>query len=326
MKHVSGVGPGRQRYTSDCPIAGPRRERREQVIQHGVEHLAVGTIGEVGVEAGAHGLAEEVGDDRPRVGVVGHVDPHSGGDLALHRTDRERHVGIDDLLRGQLREVRTLGTEAVDEPGDVRRIGPDRVLAVLVGGELEDLRVGGDDVVTLAERLHADLPVRRDLLGRPERAVTTGHVEVAVEVLDQLVGVGLERLWVLGHVDEHEALPRRDSGLGQTRVGLLPHLREVPLCRQLDEVAVEIPLPPVERAAERRHATVVGPQLRTAMQARVVERLDRSVLGAGHDQRLVGDVVHDVVARVLQVDLHARHLPRVGPEVLVLECGESGST
>ena len=127
-----------------------------------------------------------------------------------------------------------LGTEAVDKPGDVRRVGPDRVLAVFVGCELKNLWVGGDDVVALAERLHTHLPIRRNLLRRPECAVAPGHVEVAVEVIDQFVGIGGEWLWVVCHVDEHEALPGGHRRLGKTRIGLLPDLGKVPLGRQFD--------------------------------------------------------------------------------------------
>ena len=70
---------------------------------------------------GARGtrLHRKIGDDRTRVGVVGDLDAHPLGDVTLHRADRERHVGVDDLLRCQLGQVRALRAETVDEPGDV---------------------------------------------------------------------------------------------------------------------------------------------------------------------------------------------------------------
>ena len=182
--------------------------------------------------------------------------------------------------------------------------------------------MGRDDVVPLAEGLHDDLPVRGDLLHGMELDAPLGEVEVR-EVLDQLGGVGVERLGAEVEVDEHPARPAGDLGFGQRcAVRGVDHLREVPLAWQLGELALERPAPAVEGATEAGHPAIVDTELRAPVQAGVVVSPDRAVGGAGHDQRLVGDVVDDVVAGLRDLILVTGHLPRAGPEVRGLERGE----
>ena len=148
------------------------------------------------------------------------------------------------------------------------------------------------------------------------------EVEGLAEVLDELRRVGLEGLGGGIHVDEHETGPGGHLGLGQAGQGIAPDLREVPLGGEVDEGALVVPGPAVERALERRRLAALDPQLRAPVQAAVVVRLDRPVVQAADQQRLVGDVVDRVVAGLGDVDLHATELPGARPEVLVLELGE----
>ena len=60
-------------------------------------------------------------------------------------------------------------------------------------------------------------------------------------------------------------------------------------------------------------------QLRRAVAAHVVERLDRAGPAVAHDEdRLVDDLVLDEVARLRDLLEPARHLPHVRPEALSL--------
>ena len=101
------------------------------------------------------------------------------------------------------------------------------------------------------------------------------------------------------------------------------HVREVPLARQVDEFAVEVPRPSVERTAQLRAVAGGGRrlQLGAAVQAGVVERPDRAVRSTHHDGRPVTDVVDVVVARLRDVFLATCPLPGTRPHVLVLGCG-----
>ena len=192
--------------------------------------------------------------------------------------------------------MRALLGEGVDEPGDMRVVGPDGVLAVRIGRELDDLRMGGDDVVRLGEGLHHHLPVGRHLLHGVERHVALLEIELR-EVLDEYSGVALERFGGRVEVHHHEALPDGHLGLGQVAPSRVAgHVREVPFARQVGQVAVDVPRPGVERAAERGHPAVVGAQFGAAVQAGVVERADLPVGAAGDQQRLVAHVVHHVTA------------------------------
>ena len=88
--------------------------------------------------------------------------------------------------------------------------------------------------------------------------------------------------------------------------------------------AVEVPLPPVERARDLAVGERAAParQPRAAMTARVVEGADL-VVGAPHDEdRLVGDPVVEVVAGRRELLLATRDLPGARPQPPGLDLGE----
>jgi hypothetical protein len=177
--------------------------------------------------------------------------------------------------------------------------------------------VNGDRVVRLDERLERDLPVARDdaddvrghdaLLERPRR-------EVPREVLEVL---GQRRRGRV-EVHEHEPAPRADLCLGQAEVGRID-VGEVPRAGHLAEGPVEVPGEAVERAPEPGHLPGSRAQLRTAVQAGVVEGPDLVRRRPHDDQRRVHDLVDDRVADLGELLLAARHLPDAAPHPLDLE-------
>jgi hypothetical protein len=82
----------------------------------------------------------------------------------------------------------------------------------------------------------------------------------------------------------------------------------------------------VEGAAEGPVVEVTGSvgKARAAVQAHVVERVDRAVRVARDDRGLVADVVHEIVARRRELLFAAGDLPDARPQVVELEGEELG--
>ena len=80
--------------------------------------------------------------------------------------------------------------------------------------------------------------------------IAVAHIEVATKVFNQFACHLLKgnRIWVKIH--KNKSAPFGDLCLRQTRIGLLPHLREIPFGWQLDKFAVEVPAPSVKWTAE----------------------------------------------------------------------------
>ena len=101
-------------------------------------------------------------------------------------------------------------------------------------------------------------------------------------------------------VDEHEPAPRRRPARSRR-----PHSAGSSTWGKshahgmFSSDAVDLPAEAVERAAELgRPAAALGPQQAAAVQAHVVERLDRARAAAHDEVRTPGDVVDDVVTDV----------------------------
>src|SRR5690349_1645853 len=86
--------------------------------------------------------------------------------------------------------------------------------------------------------------------------------------------------------------------------------------------AVEPEAPAVETADDFLRLTAAGGQPSTAMRADIVEGADPAVLVAQDDDRLIGDLVGDILAGVRDLLLAAGHLPDPRPEVFRLQLGE----
>lgn len=107
-------------------------------------------------------------------------------------------------------------------------------------------------------------------------------------------------------------------GLRETEVRVLD-LREVPLAGVVDELTVERPREPVERADESGDPTSLVAQRGPAVETRVEIGLDLRGCRAYDDQRVVGDVVDDVITDDRDVLFAAGDLPDLAPDVLDLE-------
>ena len=142
--HEARVGGGARTPAVDQRLghARPRGERREQVIEDRVEDLGVGVAVEITLEHTGQVIAEALRGDGTGGAVLGDDDLALAGPLGT-----ERVVAVGHLLFADAPQVRALHPERIVEPGDVGRVGPDRVLAVRVGAEVEDLGMRGDDVV-----------------------------------------------------------------------------------------------------------------------------------------------------------------------------------
>ena len=188
--------------------------------------------------------------------------------------------------------------------------------AALLSGRIQ-LRVRLHRVVALHERFHGELPVGGECAGEPPLRPQVLDVPRVVEGgerrdrVEQRRRVGVE-------VDERAPAPRLDPHFGETEVGgvAVGFVEEVGLVHERVG-AVEAPAPPVERADEPALvAPAVVDELHAAVTAHVVVRLDRVLVDAHDDHRLVEDLVLDVVARLRDVFQPARHLPHPRPQEL----------
>ena len=319
-----GIGTVGPEPVAQRDLEAREEERvREHEVLDRVDRLGHRQVREVVVVLLAQHLLHVAG-----VHVAGTLALRDLGDLLSRILAVHQHVQ-DALLVGSLlrRHVRAGRADRVDEAADV--VAEHVVLRVGVAGGVDRLRMGFEDVVRLEERLGGCLPVGRQPLADVDLDVSIGEIPVR-EVLGQHAEVLLERrCHQLGsavvEVDEHESAPQSGADLRQPEfVGV--DVGEVPLAREVDELAVERPRPSVERAAQFRAVADRRRrlELRAAVQTRVVERLDAAV-GTTHDHRgSIADVVDVVVAGLGDVLLAARPLPGARPHVVVLVGGVRG--
>ena len=142
----------------------------------------------------------------------------------------------------------------------VRRDGaregvPGVVLAVLVAGALEDLRVGRDDVKRLHEGLLCHLPVRWQDLCAPGLQIARFRLPVA-EVVGQSAQMLGERRCLEVHVDEDPAAPGVHLHCRQSEVRAID-VWEIPVGGDAAIAAVKIPAEAMEGADEARGVALV---------------------------------------------------------------------
>ena len=173
--------------------------------------------------------------------------------------------------------------------------------------------MGDGDMEAFDECFHRQLPVARQDLGDVDR-LPPGFQFEPFEMLGQDFEIAIERFGIVGQVDEDEAAPFADMHFGQ--VPLVPiDMFEIPRARHMRQLAVERPGEAVERAAERLHAAARFAQQDAPMQADVHEGAD-AFGRAGDQDRLVADLIDDMVADVRDLLDPAGHLPDLLPHML----------
>ena len=155
-------------------------------------------------------------------------------------------------------------------------------------------------VVRLVEVIGPELPVRVELDAQPADANRFVELVGFVELGDGRKVVEQRRRRVVHRVP-HQSRPGIDAHFDQVQLPDRVTLRIVVLIGAGFEHAVEPPLPAVIRAEEAVLTAVAPDEPGGTVPAGVVKAFERSVL-LPHDQhRLVHEIVHDVVAGLLQL-------------------------
>ena len=184
----------------------------------------------------------------------------------------------------------------------------------------QQLRVGLRDVVALHERRHRQLPVHRQPARLPPLDAQRLHLPGVVDGRERLEAVA-QRRGVVVEVDPRAPAPELapDRHAGADPPGSRLCSSNSSGSQHEGVVSVDAPAPAVERADEGAPIPVAFHQLYAAMAAGVVVGPDVLAVDADHDDRLVEDLVLDVVAGLGDLLESARHLPHPRPEQLVLQ-------
>jgi hypothetical protein len=186
---------------------------------------------------------------------------------------------------------------------------------------LEHLGVRGLDMIAFVEGFQGQLPVciRLDRRAPAERLL---FKFVAADLLDCLAKIFLERNAVRIEVDEDEPAPgiAFDGGKG--------HLVEAHLAFPVLEIgnvgafALQVETPAVERTDEFPRAPLARREHSSAMRAGVVEGPDLVRRGSHDDDRILTDLIDELIAHLGDLLLPAGDLPDTRPEPLLLQRSE----
>ena len=192
---------------------------------------------------------------------------------------------------------------------------------------LEQLRMRPRDVIRLHEGLEGRLPVAVEDHPLPPLEAHLLELEgiekarSGLEVFAQTYGARV-------HVDEEPAAPSVDLDLAERGALLIEHTLPVLLVEDISILAVQVVGPAVKPANERlpvpAGAVLAGrciDQPAAAMRADVMVRLDGSGRGAHDQDRVLADLVGDVVARLGDFLDTAGDLPHPRPEAIGFGAG-----
>ena len=242
-----------------------------------------------------------------RVGLLHGVHLHlRGGDAWVAGAEADLGLGLLQVFWRVVADVAVLAL----------RLGP-----ALEFAEFVELRVRGEDVVGLVERLQRDLPVAVEV---HPLAPLAAHVLQAERVEDlggreQVVG---QRLAVGIHVDPQPAAPGVDAHRRQVGVRRRQRALPVVLLTDVRAGAVQTVCPAVESAYERLAGPALGvlgafghvDEPAAAVHAHVVVCRKLVCTGPHDDDRVVEDVVGQVTAHLGQLLDPADLLPDLAPQ------------
>ena len=173
-----------------------------------------------------------------------------------------------------------------------------------------------------SELLGGKLPVARDdpLLDTPD------HFGSRIRAIQHVVEIGrrvahpfMQRRRRRVPVGEHKPLVGFDPGLTRAPFGLVQDFAEGPLLeRHADEISGDIVRPAMVAARKVLGvAVILAAQLHAAMPALVQEDLDRSVLLANHDDRVLAHVGRQEIAGLSHMRFMAKKQPGTSEDHLL---------
>ena len=286
----------------------PGMEVGEQRVVQAVHHLGV-----------AHAVDHVAGHLSPPLTSSGRADGSHrrlfvDGEGKVLVLANVHHGSHHDLLCRHI--VAQVGARRATRGDDPREVVPHIDLAVGVAQVIHDLGVGRVYVVRLAERFLRDLPVGVNDLGHVGLLIPPleiPHLEVVVHLANE---VG-QWLGVRIGIDEHEASPHARLGLGEFELFGLD-MREVPLRRDVLQVAVDRPRKPMKRTSDLGAVPVVVLELTAPMQTSVRVGPNVTLDPAHDDVARTSNLVQVVVAGLGNLIGSARVLPNLRPQISLL--------
>src|ERR1700733_6937405 len=175
------------------------------------------------------------------------------------------------------------------------------------------LRMGGDCVVSLQERLHHDLPIAEHFSTHVGMLILAGKIKLLIVRDHHRSKEFLKGLRIYIGIDEDEAAPGTDLGRSQL-LRIFANVGEIPFARDSLQRSVDLPTPAMKAAAEFSCALAATLAKYTAsMHTNVQMRLELLLAGPHDDVREVGNIIDVIVTDVWYVVLATGHLPHFFP-------------
>ena len=205
------------------------------------------------------------------------------------------------------RAARALARLRSEHAMDATPVAPGRL-----GRIFGQLRMGAGNMIALVERLDRDLPVARKMQPLAPAIAHLLQLE-RVEHRCRRLQIVTQRRRVRVHADEHPAAPCVDTHVAQPqRIGLQAVAPGI-LADDADIIAVQIPAPGMEGADQPLRIAAPFGQLPAAMAADVEIGGNPVGRGAHDDDRVIDNVISDIVADLRDFLFPAGDLPDFGP-------------
>src|SRR6202020_2644570 len=117
-----------------------------------------------------------------------------------------------------------------------------------VSGHQHYLRMGGDGVVSLQERLHHDLPIAEHFSTHMRMLIFAAKIKLLIVGDHDRSEEFLKGLRIYIGIDEDEAAPSTDLGRSQL-LRIFANVGEIPFARDSLQRSVDLPAPAMKAAA-----------------------------------------------------------------------------